>query len=138
MKRGQRKLKQKKSSILNLTDLPRNVHVEDPYSDSVQKILLPLDDIAEQEPEQSGESVTKLWGKAFEGVDLWEEVRAVLTLREFQIFELKYRYQYVDRDIVELTGLDKSRVSHTLTRAVEKLRMKFNRDLQKEKNGRDS
>jgi len=58
-------------------------------------------------------------------VDLWEEIRKYLTKREFQIFELKYRYQYKATDITKIVNVANSTVSVFLSTALAKLRKAF-------------
>ena len=59
-------------------------------------------------------------------VDIWKEARKVLTDKEYQMFEMKYRFQYKGKDIANMCGLSAASVSRALTSAVTKLRALWN------------
>jgi RNA polymerase sigma factor (sigma-70 family) len=69
---------------------------------------------------------TKPVREALERVDLWEEIRKHLTDREFQIFELRYRYSFQSTEIAKIANITDSVVSKHLSNARDKLKKAMN------------
>jgi len=68
----------------------------------------------------------ELFRSSMLSVDIWKEAKKVLTAKEYQVFEMRYRFQYKGKDIACMCSLSAASVSRALTNAVSKLRKAWN------------
>lgn len=87
-------------------------------SEDIQDILI---NIPEAEPREASESLAEIPNI----VDMWKEIKRHLTGFEYQLFELRYRFQRKPLDIAKLVGYDPASVTRTLQKATIKLRSAF-------------
>lgn len=71
------------------------------------------------------------WMGLFKGIDLWVEIQKYLTPREFQVFEMSYRYQMPHYDIARILGISYQLVFKLLSKSKKKLRLSFDKKTKK-------
>ena len=118
----------KKLKIHNALDFPPNTPIRDPFLD-----VIPF--MPESSSEDMGDFPEKIEDPAkrkdFQdmaySVDFWPEIKKKLTAREFQAFELAYRYQMPYTDISKIMNINPKNVYQFLNLAKKKMRKTFDK-----------
>jgi len=125
---GSKRRHHRKGEIVNGMDYPdAEFSVPPPEYTSLPEFTVDAETLQVFEPVIHS---TRPVREALERVDIWEEIRKHLTAREFQVFELRYRYGYQSTEIAKIADIADSVVCRHLANARKKLQKAMNRDVQ--------
>lgn len=124
-----RKHPRKSGEIVNALDFP-NFPIWVQFSEFSPKDEISSDIETSSFPEKQEQPSVPQIGNLADS-QLWDAIRGCLTAREFEAFDLKFRYLYRQTEISKVMGVSDKTVSILIFKAVTKLRSFFSKKSKK-------
>ncbi len=124
-----RKHNRKGSEIVNALDFPM-LPIIPQFSENPPKDEISSDIESSSFPEKPDHVGSPQLGNLADSL-LWEAIKDCLTAREFEAFDLKFRYLYRQTEISKVMGVSDKTVSILISKAISKLRGFFSRKSKK-------